>query len=50
MNEKGQTALEYVLVTVIIVLGIIFAFKHARVDNAIGNQAGHIQNSLLVDE
>jgi len=50
MNKKGQTTIEYALVAVIIVLGLILAFQHARVDNAIGNQASHVQNSLLVDE
>jgi Flp pilus assembly pilin Flp len=50
MNKRGQTTIEYALVAVIIVLGIILAFKQAAVNEAIGNAANNIQNSLLVDE
>ena len=50
MNRKGQTTVEYVLVAVLVILGIIFAFRSARIDQAIGGAAQHVQNGMLVDE
>jgi uncharacterized protein (UPF0333 family) len=50
MNNRGQTALEYVLVAVIVMLGIILAFRSAAVDEAIGTAAVSIQESLIVEE
>jgi Flp pilus assembly pilin Flp len=50
MNDKGQTTIEYVLVAVLVILGIIFAFRSAAVDEAIGTAAENIQESLVVEE
>lgn len=49
MNNRGQTALEYVLVAVLVMLGIVIAFKSAAVDEAIDSAAISIQESLVVD-
>lgn len=46
-DVRGQTVIEYVLVLLFIVLGLILAFGDADVGNAIGDAAGRIQNGVL---
>jgi Flp pilus assembly pilin Flp len=50
MNNRGQTTIEYILVAVLVILGIIFAFRGAAIDEAISSAAGFVQESLLVEE
>lgn len=50
MNDRGQTVLEYVLVTVLIVMAIIVAFRSADVKEAVSVAAGGVQNSVVVEE
>lgn len=49
-DERGQTTVEYVLVAVLIVLGIIFAFRRADINDAIHVAGENVQNSLVVEE
>lgn len=46
-DKGGQTTVEYVLVLVLIVLGIILAFADADVKKAIGIAAQDVQSGVL---
>jgi Flp pilus assembly pilin Flp len=43
-DEKGQTAIEYVLVIVLAVLVIVIALKNAGVDSAVSTAGDKIKN------
>lgn len=47
MGEKGQTIIEYVLVLVLIVLILVAAFRAAEIENAVGEQAERIENTMV---
>jgi len=47
MREEGQVALEYVLVIALIVIGLLMAFRDAKVGDAVGRAAQSIQNSVV---
>ncbi len=49
-NRKGQTAVEYTLSLVFIVLIILFALKNSVVREAVIVAADNIQNAVTVDE
>ena len=50
MNNRGQTTIEYILVVVLVILGIIFAFRGAAIWDAISVAAGNINASMIVGE
>ena len=43
-DEKGQTAIEYVLVIVLAVLVIVIALKNAGVDSAVSTAGEKVRN------
>jgi Flp pilus assembly pilin Flp len=45
-SEKGQTAIEYALVAVLIVIALILAFRNAGVSSGVSGAASKINNSL----
>ncbi len=50
MNNRWQTTIEYLLVAVLVILGIIFAFRGAEIWDAISVAAGNINTSMIVGE
>ena len=50
MNNRGQTTIEYLLVAVLVILAIIFAFRGAAIWDAISVAAGNINASMIVGE
>jgi len=50
MDNRGQTTVEYILVAVLVILALIFAFKRAAIWESISVAASDIQESLIVEE
>jgi len=46
-REKGQVLLEYVLVIALIVIGLLMAFRDAKVGDAVSKAAQSVQNSVV---
>lgn len=44
--ERGQTAIEYALVAVVIIVVLVFAFRNAHVECGISASASRVQNTM----